>query len=85
MINESALRDALLSLLTWRRTQYLVFSAALNELASLRETVRGLDPTFADVIEQKRKEQEETTKQIVQRQLQIFDLITEQVKSGYIC
>ena len=85
MVNEAALRDALLSLVEWQKAQYLVFSAALNELASLRETVRGLDPTFADVIEQKRKEQEETTKQIVVKQAQIFDLIIERVKSGYIC
>jgi hypothetical protein len=47
MIDESALKDTLLSMATDNRMAYVMMSSLLNEVASLRETVRGLDPTFA--------------------------------------
>jgi len=31
-----------------------MIATVLAELTALRETVRGLDPTFADILEQKR-------------------------------
>jgi hypothetical protein len=54
LVNETALRDTLLSIVTDARTKYIMLSSTLNKLAALRETVRGLDPTFRDVMEQKR-------------------------------
>ena len=42
MINENALRDALLSLATDGRSNYVMISSVLNELAAIREIVRGL-------------------------------------------
>jgi ABC-type protease/lipase transport system fused ATPase/permease subunit len=60
-------------------------AAVLNELTALRETVRGLDPTFADVIEQKRKEAEARGSVEVARVLAGIDEMIERLKNGYVC
>jgi predicted polyphosphate/ATP-dependent NAD kinase len=85
MVTESALRDVLLSLAEQQKLQYLLFSAALSELAAVRETVKGLDLTFQDVIEQKRKETVDATREIVRAQVDIFDETIRRVKNGYVC
>jgi outer membrane protein TolC len=85
MIDENALRDVLLALLEQQKNQYVFYSAALSELAALRETVKGLDPTFSDVIEQKRKEQADSTRDVVAAQVQLFDEMLRQVKARYVC
>jgi len=54
LINEASLKDVLLALATQSKTQYVMLSSILNELAALRETVRDLDPIFGEVLEQKR-------------------------------
>ncbi|HEY6764034.1 MAG TPA: hypothetical protein VI386_04630 [Candidatus Sulfotelmatobacter sp.] len=56
MINENALTDALVSLAEISKNQYVFFSVLVNEVAALREAVRGLDPTFDDIFG-KRQEQ----------------------------
>lgn len=43
MINENALRDALLALATDARSNYVMIESLLHEVAALRETVRGFD------------------------------------------
>jgi hypothetical protein len=85
MINENALRDVLLALAEQQKNQYIIYSAVLNELAALRETVKSLDPTFSDVIEQKRREQADATREVVSLQVRIFDEIIRRVDSGEIC
>jgi hypothetical protein len=67
------------------RSTFVMSASILNELAALRETVRGLDPTFADVIEQKRKEAEERGFEAVARVLAGLDEMIQQLKSGYVC
>lgn len=73
MVNEPALRDALLALVTQGRASYVMLSALMNELASLRETVRGLDPTFGDVMEIKQKHYAEISADTVQSVLALYD------------
>jgi hypothetical protein len=85
MINETALRDVLMALLEQQKSQMIFHSGVLRELAALRETVRGLDPTFADVIEHKREEAKTREGDIVARQVQLFDEMLQKVKSGYVC
>jgi len=38
----------------WARSNYLMISSLGAEVIALRETIRGLDPTFAEVLAQKR-------------------------------
>jgi hypothetical protein len=44
MVNEGALRDTLIILAENVRKHHEILSLAMDEVASLRETVRGLDP-----------------------------------------
>jgi hypothetical protein len=84
MINESALRDALPALAQQSRMLYELLSAVLNEVAALRDTVQGLDPTFSDVMEQKRIESALKQAQFVKLQLALFDQIIEQLKNDVV-
>ena len=58
MVNESKLKETLLYLAEDNRTNYIMIASLVNEVAALRETVRALDPTFGDVLEQRRDESE---------------------------
>jgi len=83
MINEPALRDALLALAEQNKTQYVMLSAVLDEVAALREAVRGLDPTFADVLEQKRKETSTSQEQIAV--IRLLNETIRRLKGGEVC
>lgn len=85
MINEYALRDALLALATDGRSNYLMISSVLNELAALRETVRGLDPTFADILEQKRQEAAQENAEVVKAVVVRYDEIIRRLSNGEVC
>lgn len=85
MINERALRDALLTLAEQNKNQYVMFSAVLNEVAALRETVRGLDPTFSEVLEDRRKQSQEDTRAIVLQTLRLLGDLIERLKAGEVC
>lgn len=85
MIDESNLRDVLTGLAMETRSAFVMSAAVLNELTALRETVRGLDPTFADVIEQKRNEAEVRGAVEVARVLAGIDEMIERLKNGYVC
>jgi hypothetical protein len=81
MIDEANLRDVLTGLAMETRSAFVMSASILNELAALRETVRDLDPTFADVIEQRRKEAEARGAVEVARVLAGIDEMIEQLKS----
>jgi hypothetical protein len=83
MINENALRDALLALAEQCKTQYLGLSLVIDEVAALRETVRGLDPTFSEVLEQKRKES--TSDDIRKVAIRQLDGIIQRLTDGEVC
>ena len=85
MIDEANLRDVLTGLMMETRSAFVMSNAVLNELTALRETVRGLDPTFADVIEQKRNEAEARGAVEVAGVLARFDVLIERLKDGYVC
>ncbi len=85
MINEVALRDTLLAFATENRSSYVMMSSLLNELAALRETVRALDPTFAEVLEQKRKHYEKTNADIVQPLVAGYNEIIRRLEAGEVC
>jgi hypothetical protein len=85
IINESNLRDVLTGFAMENRSAFIMTNAVLNELTALRETVRGLDPTFADVIEQKRNEAEVRAAAEVARVLAGIDAMIESLKNRYVC
>jgi hypothetical protein len=85
MIKEGALRDALMALVNSSKTNYIMISAVLAELAAVRETVSGLDPTFADVLETKRHEAEAAADSVVRAVIATYDEIFQRVKNGEVC
>jgi hypothetical protein len=85
MIDESELRAALVANNEELKTQYIMISSVLAELAALRETVRGLDPTFGDVMEQKRRESAERNAPIVQSVIGGYDEKSRLLKDGLVC
>jgi hypothetical protein len=85
MIKEDALRDALMALVNSSRTNYIMISAVLAELAAVRETVSGLDPTFSDVLEMKRREAEARADSVVRAVIDSYDEILARLKAGEVC
>jgi hypothetical protein len=57
MINESVLLDCLVALTNTCKAQFVMVAALGDEVSVLRESVRGLDPTFDEVIASKRESQ----------------------------
>jgi hypothetical protein len=67
------------------RMNYLMVSRVAAEVASLREAVRGLDPTFADVLAEKRSDAKESNSPFEQTVLQAYDQLLELVENGSVC
>ena|ERR1035441_10048061 len=82
MLNETVLKDALVSMAEQYRFLYLVQSDLIDEIASLREAVRGLDPTFDEVLAQKRKEN--ASDDIRRAALPLLDALVQRVKDGLV-
>jgi hypothetical protein len=85
VINEPALRDALLALTEVAKRQAELLVSLTAEVAAVRDSMKGLDPTFDDTFAMKRQ-------QVLQKQLPsygglIFSLeeITRKLKSGEVC
>ncbi len=85
MMDETNLRAFLLALTEDAKSQYLIFSALNTEIEALRETVRALDPTFADVMAQKTKEIEAKNALIVQAVIAGYDAKLQLLKDGLVC
>lgn len=85
MINEANLRDTLLSLATENKTNYIMLSSILNELVALRETVRGLDPTFGNVMKDQQDKAAGNAPDIEQSIVAAHDLIIQRLRDGYVC
>ena len=85
MINENALRDALLALATDGRSNYVMISSVLNELAAIREIVRGLDPTFAHILDQKRQGAAQGDAESVRVVIARYDEIIRRLYNGEVC
>jgi len=85
MIDARSLRAVLIALARQDIANYVMFSAALNEIAALRETVRGLDPTFSEVLEDRRKQSQEDTREVVSQTLQLLRELVQRLEDGEVC
>jgi hypothetical protein len=54
MVNEQMLVESMVALVQTCKQQSELIARITSEFVALRETVRGLDPTFGDVLAQKR-------------------------------
>jgi hypothetical protein len=85
MINETNLRHILVTIVTLMKGQHTAIASGLAELASLREAVRGLDPTFGEVIERTRKETAQKISGDMQSHLQEYDSLIQLLNDGEVC
>jgi hypothetical protein len=85
MINESALRGILVHLTKRQKAIYQSLTATMGEAASLRETVRALDPTFDDVLAQKREEFHSKLSEIFQSDMKHYDDLIRVPEAGEVC
>lgn len=73
MIEESALNESLTKITRYQKKIYEALVSNSNEIAAIRETVRALDPTFAEVLEEKRTYYRECEGQAVAALMKEFD------------
>ena len=85
MLDETNLRDTLLAFNLDAKSQYVMLSAIFAELVALRETVRSLDPTFADVMEATRQDYQEKNAATVQALIDNYDAKSQLLKDGHVC
>ena len=84
MIDESELKDTLIILVAFCRKSFDFSVQTLNELAAVRESVRGLDPTFSDVLSGHRKYYSESEKEAVDQILKDYDDLIERLEKRLI-
>ena len=84
MIDESALKETLLYLAEDNRTNYIMIASLTNEIAALREAVRGLDLTFPEVLEVKRDESEVRGEAHIDNALSEYDRIIQRLSCSWI-
>lgn len=85
MINEDSLRASLINLAKMNRSLYELVFSTMNELSSVRETVRGLDPTFADVLEQRRQDHAKRTREVFAQSYALCDHLIQKLEDGAVC
>jgi hypothetical protein len=85
VIREDALRDALLASAESAKGHYIMLSSMLAEIQAVRETVRGLDPTFSEAIEHKRAQIYEDDAPIRREIIAGHDEIIRRLKAGEVC
>ncbi len=85
MVNEKTLRNVLVTLAEIQKSNYELVMGAINELASLRDTVRGLDPTFSEVMETRRAQIAQATSEPRQTMLRACDELIRRLKAGEVC
>jgi hypothetical protein len=82
MINEAKLRETLIILAENLKTQHDTLSHAMDEIAALRETVRGLDPTFDDVFRNRKADL--SSAELRQQAAELFDRLIQLLRSGVV-
>jgi hypothetical protein len=77
---DSQTKDALLALAEGQKGHYIAISSMLAEIVALRETVRGLDPTFSEVMEHKRAQAFEEDSEVRKAIIDSLDRILLRLK-----
>jgi len=85
VIKENALRDMLLALVDQEKNNYEMISVLVNEVLALRETVAHLDPTFYEVLADRRPKIEKESLPSDTTVLNSFAELTRKLKAGEVC
>jgi hypothetical protein len=85
MINEAALRDALIAIAIGQKASAEQFFSLAVEVAALRDTVRSLDPTFSETFEFRKQEKRNLASPDFLAVTGLCDEIIRQLKAGEVC
>lgn len=85
MVNEPALKDALLALAEIEKRQLELQVSLMAEIAAVRNAFQGLDPTFADTFALKRQEVLKNITPSFAGLVFALEEITRKLKSGDVC
>lgn len=80
---DERLQNVLIFLLHQSKLNYQQLSQLHRELTAVRETIRGLDPTFAEVLEKRRKKALRTLQPIEQSVLDVYDAMILEVQERW--
>src|ERR1700694_419009 len=73
--------STLISLAQWSKAHTAALLDLTRELAALRDTVKALDPTFSDVLRQKREDRKKEISEVFPQSLQPQELHDELIQS----
>lgn len=85
MIDETELRRSLIAYANIAKTLTEMLGSAITEISALRETVRGLDPTFEETFEIKRQEIYEKLLPAMTGQIGAIEMLVRKLQSGSVC
>ena len=84
MIKEAALNQLLINMVEHQKFQSLSMTNLLAEIASLRDTVSVLDPTFAETKQAKWESYRDQLLPEQEKKIQLFDSIVQELKNGSV-
>jgi hypothetical protein len=79
MIDEQALQLTLLAAIKHMKANFQLIGKLGNEIAAIRETVAGLDPTFDEVLTTKRNHYAERSRSDIQVKLAEYQALIDQI------
>ncbi len=85
MVNESALRDTLVSFARESKSIYELLAVTQAEVSALRETVRALDPTFSENLEARKNAIQNLIGGKFANVIAYYDEIIRKLEGGYVC
>ena len=85
MVNELVLRATLITLAEQNKSIFNLASSALTELVALRETVRALDPAFAEILEAQRKQAAKVAVPLISDNLERINEMIRLLNAGSVC
>ena len=80
---DERLQNVLVFLLHQSKGNYEMLSQLIAELRAVRETIRGLDPTFVEVLEKKRKAAARKLQSSEQSVLAVYDAMILEVQERW--
>jgi len=81
-MQDEKIRALLVYMLTQTKATHQLIAGTLSELSAIHGAVEGLDPTFGDVLEQKRQEAQESLDEVTRDSIAQYDEMIRRISSG---
>jgi hypothetical protein len=84
MMNENAVRDAFVELLTVMKIQLELTATAMAEVGAVRDSVQALDLTFDETFAEKRRVALDKVLPLLAKPIDYIDGLTRRIQAGEI-